>query len=141
LDPRLGSRAALVWSGDARVLGELIEVAVRGAEVDPGVAAVVDPGFQEDLHPGGPQLGRRGVDVVDQEAGDRAGGEVRLIGLSRLKTSTLLLSGSLSIQNPGWSSSSRRPRTSRKKATVGSALSVRVPTQASLLIRIPGPLL
>jgi hypothetical protein len=29
-------------SGDAKVLGELIDVAVRGAEVDPGVAAVVD---------------------------------------------------------------------------------------------------
>jgi hypothetical protein len=65
LDPRLGSRAALVWSGDARVLGELIEVAVRGAEVDPGVAAVIDPGLIEDLHAGGPQLGRRGMDVVD----------------------------------------------------------------------------
>ena len=36
----------------------------------------------------------------------------------------------------GCSSSSRRPRTSRKKATVGSALSVRVPTHASLMIRM-----
>ena len=44
LDPnRLASAAALVWSGDAGVLGELIDVAVRGPEVDPGVAAVVDP--------------------------------------------------------------------------------------------------
>src|SRR5215207_7931999 len=64
----------------------------------------------------------------------------RLMGLSGPKTSTLLPSESLSIQNPGWSSSSPRPRTSRKNATVGSALSVRVPTQASLLIRIPGPI-
>src|SRR5512132_1191832 len=60
----------------------------------------------------------------------------RLISVSGPKTSTLLPSGSLSIQNPGCSSSSRRPRTSRKKATVGSALSVRVPTQASLMIRM-----
>jgi len=43
---------------------------------------------------------------------------------------------SFSIQNPGCSSSSRRPRTSRKKATVGAALSVRVPTHASLMIRM-----
>jgi hypothetical protein len=60
----------------------------------------------------------------------------RLIGLSGPKTSTLLPSGSFSIQNPGRSSSRRRPSTSPKKATVGSAFSVRVPTQASLLIRI-----
>jgi hypothetical protein len=32
------------------VLGELVDVAVRGAEVDPGVPAVVDPGLKEDLH-------------------------------------------------------------------------------------------
>jgi len=31
-----------VRSRDARVLGELIEVAVRGAEVDPGVPTGVD---------------------------------------------------------------------------------------------------
>src|SRR5215211_7274580 len=64
----------------------------------------------------------------------------RLIGLSGPKISTLLPSGSLSIQNPGWSNSSRRPRTSRKKATVGAALLVRVPTQASLMICILEPL-
>src|SRR4029453_4287146 len=64
----------------------------------------------------------------------------RLISLSGPKTSTLLLSGSLSIQNPGRSSSSRRPRTSWKKATAGSALSGRVPPQASLMIRMARPL-
>ena len=63
-------------SGDARVLGELIDIAVWGAEVDPGIAAVIDPGLIEDLDAGGPQLGGCGVDVVDQEPGDRAGGEV-----------------------------------------------------------------
>ena len=57
-------------SGDARVLGELVEVAVRGAEVDPGVAAVVDPGLEEDLHAGGSQLGGCGLEVVDQEPSD-----------------------------------------------------------------------
>jgi hypothetical protein len=44
-------RRFLVRSGDARVLGELIDVAVRGAEVDPGVAAVVDPGGQQQVAP------------------------------------------------------------------------------------------
>ena len=37
---------ALAWSGDAGVLGELVDLAVRGAEVDPGVAAGVDPGLE-----------------------------------------------------------------------------------------------
>jgi len=121
-----------VWSGDARVLGELIDVAVRGAEVDPGVAAVIDPGLVEDLYAGGPQLGGRGLDVVDQEPGHWAGGEVAVIGLSAPKTSTLLPSGSLIIQNPGSSSSRRRPRTSRKKATVGSALTEPVQVYAEV---------
>ena len=40
---RPASATIFVWSGDARVLGELIDAAVRGAEVDPGVPAVVDP--------------------------------------------------------------------------------------------------
>jgi FtsP/CotA-like multicopper oxidase with cupredoxin domain len=39
----------------------------------------------------------------------------KLIGLSGPKTSTLLPSGSLSIQNPGCSSSRRRPRMSRRR--------------------------
>jgi hypothetical protein len=129
----------LVWSGDAGILSELIDVAVRGAEVDPGVAAVVDPGLEEDLQAGGAQLGGRGFDVVDQEPATGPVVKWRLIGLSGPKTSTLLPSGSLSIQNPGRSSSRGRPRTSRKKATVGAVLSVRVPTQASLMIRIPRP--
>src|SRR4029450_5328897 len=63
----------------------------------------------------------------------------RLIGLSDPKTSPWLPAGTFAIQTPGCSSSSRRPRTSRKKATVGSALLVRVPTQASLMIRIVDP--
>jgi hypothetical protein len=65
-----------MWSGDARVLGELVEVAVRGAEMDPGIAALVEPRVEEDLHASGSQLGGRGLDVVDQESGHRAGGEV-----------------------------------------------------------------
>jgi hypothetical protein len=129
-----------VRSGDARVLGELIDVAVRGAEVDPGVAAVVDLGLEEDLNAGGPQLSSCGLDiVVDQEPDDGPVVKCWLTSLSGPKISTLLPSGSFRIQNPGCSNSRRRPKTSRKKATVGSALSVRVPTQASLMIRIPGP--
>jgi hypothetical protein len=61
---------------DAGILGELVDVAVRGAKVHPGVPAVVDPLLQEDLRSGGPQLGGRAVDVVDQEPRDRAGGDV-----------------------------------------------------------------
>jgi hypothetical protein len=106
-----------VRPGNARVLGELIDVAVGGAEVDPGVPA-----------------------VVDQEPATGPVVKWRLIELSDPKTSTVLPSGSFSIQNPGRSSLRARPRTSRKKATVGSVLSVRVPTQASLMIRIHGPI-
>jgi hypothetical protein len=36
-------------------------VAIPGAEVDPGVPAVVDPGLEEDLHAGGAQLGGRAL--------------------------------------------------------------------------------
>src|SRR4029453_5995630 len=61
--------------GDARVLGELIDVAVRGAEVDPGVPTFVDSGLIEDLHTGGPQFGGRVLDVVDHKPGHRASGE------------------------------------------------------------------
>jgi hypothetical protein len=91
-----------VGSGDARVLGELVDVAVRGAEVDPGVPAVVDSGLEEDLHAGGPQLGGCGRDVVDQEAGDRASGEVavdRTVGSEDLDPP--VTAGELG-RRPGW---------------------------------------
>jgi hypothetical protein len=91
-----------------------LNVAVRGVEVHPGVAAVVDPGLKEDLHAGGPKLGGR---VLSSTRNPATGPVVkwRLIGLSGPKTSTLLPSGSLSIQNPGWSSSRRRQRTSHRR--------------------------
>src|SRR5215213_10366772 len=59
------------------------------------------------------------------------------MSLSGPKTSTLLPSGNFNTQNPGRSTSDRRPRTSRKKSTVGWKFSVRVPTQASLMIFTP----
>jgi hypothetical protein len=105
-------RQRLVRSGNARVLSELIDVAVRGTEVYPGVPAVIDPGLEEDLRSCRSQFSGGGVDVVDQEPRDGAGGEWRLTSLSRPKTSTLLPSGSFSIQNPGRSSSRGRPSTS-----------------------------
>src|SRR5215218_6245019 len=61
----------------------------------------------------------------------------RLTSLSGPKTSTLLPSGNFNTRNPGRSSSDRRPRTSRKKSTVDWKFSVRVPTQASLMIFTP----
>lgn len=57
-------------------MGELVEVAVGGAEVHPGVAAGIGRWLQEELDPGRAQLGGRGLEVVDQEPGHRAGGEV-----------------------------------------------------------------
>jgi hypothetical protein len=107
--------------------------------VHPGVPAIVDPRLKDDLDTGRPQPRGRVLDVVDQESGDRAGGEVAVDRTVRAEDLDLAAVGELSIQNPGCFSSRRRPRTPRKKATVGSAFSVRVPTQASLLIRIPGP--
>jgi hypothetical protein len=91
-----------VGSGDARVVGELVDVAVRGAEVDPGVAAAVDPGLIEDLHAGGAQFGGCGRDVVDQEPGDRAGDELavdRTVGPEDLDPP--VTAGELG-RRPGW---------------------------------------
>jgi hypothetical protein len=68
-------RQRLVRSGHARVLGELIGVAVPGTEVHPRVPAVIDPRLEEDLHCCRPQFSGGGVDVVDQEPRDGAGGE------------------------------------------------------------------
>jgi len=112
-----------VRSRHSRVLGEAVDVAVRRAEVHPG-PAVVDLQLKEDLNAGGPQLGGCTVDVVDEEPGDGTGVEVPVDRAVGSKDSTLLPSGSFSIQNPGRSSSSRRPSTSRKKATVGWAFPV-----------------
>jgi hypothetical protein len=89
-----------VRSGDAGTLCELVDVAVRRAELHPRVPAVVDLRLQEDLHAGEPQLGGRGLDVVDEEPTTGPVVKWRLIGLSGPKTSTLLPSGSFSIQNP-----------------------------------------
>jgi hypothetical protein len=76
-------------AGDPGVLGELVEVAVGGAEVHPGVAAGIGRWLQEELDPGRAQLGGRGLEVVDQEPGHRPVVKWRLIGLVEPKTSTL----------------------------------------------------
>jgi hypothetical protein len=65
----------LLWSRNARVLCELIDVAVGRTEVHPGIAAVVFLG-EQNLDPVGPKLIGDRPDVVYEEAGDRTGREV-----------------------------------------------------------------
>jgi hypothetical protein len=76
-------------SGDARVLGELVDVAVRGAKAHPAVAAVVDPGLVEDLHAGGPKLGGRVWMSSTRNPATSPVVKWRLIALSGPKTSAL----------------------------------------------------
>jgi hypothetical protein len=98
---------------NARILRELIDVAVRRTEVHPGITAFV-LFSKENFNPVGPKLTGGCSDIVNKEACNwtRRG---RLMSLSGPKTSTLLPSGNFNTRNPGRSSSDRRPRTSRKK--------------------------
>jgi hypothetical protein len=95
----------MVWSrqcqGIPSITDTLIEVAVRGTEMHPGVAAVIDPGLEQDLHAGRPQLGRRGLDVVDQEPRHRAGGEVAVDRTFGPKDLDLAPVGKLEHPEPG----------------------------------------
>jgi hypothetical protein len=63
---------------NARILGELIDVAVRRAEVHPGITDFVRLSEQEDFNPVGPKLTGGRLDVVDQEACDWARREVTI---------------------------------------------------------------
>src|SRR5829696_1375708 len=66
-------------AGDSGVLCELVDVAVGGPEVHPCVAPLIDLGFEQDLYACGAKLLGGGGDVVDKEAGDRAGVEVPVV--------------------------------------------------------------
>ena len=62
---------------NARILGELIDVAVRRTEVHPGITAFVLLS-KEDVNPVGPKLTGGRLDVVNKEACDRARREVAI---------------------------------------------------------------
>jgi hypothetical protein len=68
----------LIRPRNARILGELIDVAVRRAEVHPGITALVLLSEQEDFNPIGPKLGGGRLDIVDKEACDRTRCEVAI---------------------------------------------------------------
>jgi hypothetical protein len=72
-----GARTALVGPQNARILGELINVAVRRAEVHPGITAFVLLSEQEDFNPVGLKLAAGRLDVVNKKACDRTSGAVR----------------------------------------------------------------
>jgi hypothetical protein len=63
---------------NARILGELIDVAVRRAEVHPGIAAFVLFSEQEDFNPVGLKLTGGRLDVVNKEACDGTRREVAI---------------------------------------------------------------
>ena len=121
---------------NARILGELIDVAVRRTEVHPGITAFVLLS-KENFNPVGPKLTGGCSDIVNKEACNWTRREVTIdvaVGSKDLHLATVR---QLHTRNPGRSSSDRRSRTSRKKSTVGWKFSVRVPTQASLMIFTP----
>jgi len=62
---------------NARILRELVDVAVRRTEVHPGVTALVLLS-KENVNPVGPKLTCGRLDVVNKEACDRAGREVTI---------------------------------------------------------------
>jgi hypothetical protein len=62
---------------NARILGELIDVAVRRTEVHPGITAFVLLS-KEDVNPVEPKLTGGRLDVVNKEACDRARREVTI---------------------------------------------------------------
>jgi hypothetical protein len=62
---------------NARILGELIDVAVRRTKVHPGIAALVLLG-EQNLDSVGPKLIGDRPDVVHEKAGDRTGREVAI---------------------------------------------------------------
>src|SRR4029453_15495406 len=61
--------------------GELVDLAVGGAEVTPAHAVVVDLAAEQ-LHAGPLQLGHGGGEALDPEADHRAGGEVPVIPIA-----------------------------------------------------------
>jgi hypothetical protein len=63
---------------NARILGELIDVAIRRAEVHPGITAFVPFSEQEDFNPVGPKLTGSRHDVVNKEACDGTRREVAI---------------------------------------------------------------
>jgi hypothetical protein len=126
----------LLWSRNARVLCELIDVAVGRTEVHPGIAAVVFLG-EQNLDPVRPKLIGDRPDVVYEKAGDRTGREVAIHVGVWAEDLHFAPSGNFSTRNPGRSTSDRRPMRSRKKSAVCWKFSVRVPTQASLMIFTP----
>jgi hypothetical protein len=68
----------LIRPRNARILGELIDVAVRRTEVHPGITAFVLLSKQEDFNPVGPKLTGGRSDIVNEEACDRTRREMTI---------------------------------------------------------------
>jgi hypothetical protein len=115
--------------------GELINVAIRRAEMAPTAAALVHLPAEE-LHPGCLQLPHGPGEIVDDEADDGTGGEVfvGLVGwVEHLKGAP---SGSWKAakSDPAWLVVS--PRIPWRKATMAGYSLVLVPAQPMRLTRI-----
>lgn len=90
--------------------------------------------FKKNLHSGRAQFPGRALNIVHQKPRDRPSGEVTVHVSRRSKDFHLAAIRQLQYPNPGARDSARKPNTSRKKATVGASLSVRVPSQANLMM-------
>jgi hypothetical protein len=90
--------------------------------------------FKENLDSAGPELAGGSINVVYKKADNWSGGEVAVhlaVGSKDLHFAAIR---QLEDLNPGRSRFVWRPRTSSKKSAVDLKFSVRVPTQASLMI-------
>jgi hypothetical protein len=122
---------------NARILGELIDVAIRRAEVHPGITAFVPFSEQEDFNPVGPKLTGSRHDVVNKEACDGTRREVAIdvtVGSEDLNLATVRQLQHTESRKVEFRS---KAQDLSKKSTVDWKFSVRVPTQASLMIFTP----
>jgi hypothetical protein len=121
---------------NARILRELIDVAVRRAEVHPGITAFVLLS-KEDFNPVGPKLTGGCSDIVNKEACNWTRRKVTIdvaVGSKDLHLATVR---QLQHTEPRKIEFRSKAQDTSKKSTVGSKFSVRVPTQASLMIFTP----
>ena len=115
--------------------GQLVDVAVRRAEMAPPRAALVHLPAEE-FHTGCLQLSYGGGEILDHEADDRTGGKVRVVLVAWAEHLERAPSGSWNAakSEPSWLVVS--PRTACRNVTMAGYSLVLVPAQPMRLTRI-----
>jgi hypothetical protein len=121
--------------GAALPAGQLVDVAVRRTKMAPPAAALIHLPAQE-FHAGFLQLPDGGGEILDHEADDGTGGDVRMSWSRGPNTSNVPPSGSWKAakSDPSWLVAS--PRTAWRNATMAGYSLVLVPAQPMRLTRI-----